>query len=421
VITTIRGIENRTAPLSEDEFRFLARSPQFRLLADAGYAAVTLGRKPARGLRGGAFVGQAVLENGVRLVIEPKIPGALDSLLEWTLPKDLRETTLLAPIETVDQSKLLVHFSRRFADRLGDYVQHGRIKEYKHRLLATSTPRGRLAVSETIRIRARGRVGQVVVARPELTGDLLAHRVLVRAIDIANRILGGDASSRSWMVRLRMYSELFNRTDAAQLDHLDAVQLVVLLDQVLRERGLPPSLREALGYGRALILGLGHWPDQTWAAGPAGAVFVNLATLWQDALIGAMRRVVARAIQVDPGGQLHRKFIDRAAGAIEANPDFVLHDAGQVYVVGDCKYKELESRGKPPRPEPGVDDVYQLYSHCAAFGTSSGLLLYPGERPARHVLGTAPGGYVVQWATLRPSKLLEDLAETVPELMQSAS
>jgi hypothetical protein len=153
----------------------------------------------------------------------------------------------------------------------------------------------------------------------------------------------------------------------------------------------------------ALHIGVRSGPSEEWIP---DSYFINLETLFESAVLQALREVGDRWNGVDAGAR-QGVYLLADSRLYEAEPDIVVGASGRVGLVGDCKYKDLQVR-----PEP--DDVYQLIAHCRAFGSSLGLIIYPGDGTMVERLGSTIGGVEVYCGTVS----LRDLAMSSRELVE---
>ncbi len=402
---TLVVTERSTAATTESVFRALETSEMFLALIDSGAVSLLRSKSVPYGVRAGAQVGQAVLENSFRLIIEEKIRGSLIALLNWALPQDLREADALAPVAA--NSPVLGVFASRFLDYLGEYLRHGRMKEYVRRPAESSYLRGRLDSARTARLLARGIRGRLAYRQSELVADIDANRLLslgLSATDALSSTL--PASGDRLQEMARVYSPLFEDVDVYQLARVDISRRTAVFRDVLEDPRIVGDLRSALAYARALVLYLGAWPAHVEEILPH-AYFINLESLFEDAARQVITELIGRGL-VSQGRDRNQPLFEERPEQYLADPDIVL-GFPTVTLVADCKYKEVQEG-------PEHADVYQLMAHCGAFGCRLGLLLYPGEEPVIRRLGTVASRTELWWAAVRPASLKQDLASVLHAL-----
>ena len=409
----ITAVENLTRPISEADYRFLDRSRRFGALQGEGIASLVRSRETPYGIKGGFFVGQAVLESGVRLVVAEKVDGALEDLLLWTLPDDLRSVEAVAPVEPGEGSRALDHYSRRLAHHTGEYLRTGRLKRYVDESLATLIPRGKLRVGATARLRARGRITKVAVTRRSLTADLLPNQLIGYARLSAETMLQ-EAGDLSVVKRLRLYAPAFEDVDWQSVEGWGWQRRREAFDRCLTDPAVTGELRFALEYARALVLHLGQWPrSDDWVNGPPSSLFINLSTLFQNAAFSALRNGVREGVFVAKGASAGVSLFEGRDDFI-ANPDFTIGEGARISLAGDLKYKTdgVSADGTVGASHP---DVFQLSAHCDALGALTGLLVYPGDKYRFSTIGVTRAGRRIFAATARPSALAEDMVAAVTD------
>jgi hypothetical protein len=157
-------------------------------------------------------------------------------------------------------------------------------------------------------------------------------------------------------------------------------------------------------------LHLGAWPTGPTEAELPTSYFLNLETLFEDAVRQVLSEVIS-PIPVTSGASLRKGLFSSMRDRYIADPDLVVGNAPPVTLIGDCKYKEL---GMGEYPEHA--DVYQLAAHSIATRSSLGLLLYPGDEYTLSSLGVTDAGIEIKWCTVRIRHLAEDLLRAAKSL-----
>lgn len=391
-------VESRVNPVSAAVFRRLEASAHFWELVNTGVVSLVRSRDTPYGVRASAQVGHAVLASNLHLVVKEKSPGSLHALLDWSLPEDIREAEAPSPIAS--DSPVLQAFANRFLDHLGNYLRHGRTKEYVLRNEASLFPHGRVDVRGTARLLSRGKRGVLSYWRTELTADTLPNRLLalgIIAVDVYGSVFPDGGKVRDVA---RVYAPLFEDVDRYDLLRAALHRKAEAFDRALTDQRAAADLRRALEYARALVLHLGAWPETPSEQLPR-AFFLNLELLFQDAVYEVVREHLS-GVPVAKGRTLKQPIFSDLPQRYVADPDLVVGVPPEVGLVADCKYKEFRSW-------PDHSDVYQVLAHCAALGCNEGLLIYPGETCDMGRLGRSNSGVALGWATVRPRNLREDL------------
>jgi len=388
--------ERSSKEIDADVYRTLENSPDFLHLVESGVFSLVQTKRRKYAISAGPYVGEALLESGLRVRVTEKAVGSLASLVRWALPTDLRLTEAPAPI--APEGTALNVFVERFLDHIGGYLREGRLKQYRDEHLISSSPRGRIDLRGTIRSQARGRTDQIAYARPVLSADILVNRLLGRALTAADSYASThqEVDART---RARTFAALFDDVGIYSFERMPPEQIHQAFAKAFGDPRVAGDLRGALAYGQALIL---HWG--AWTEAPSGTVpksfFLKLETLFENAVRGVLRKVL-----IDPvadGADLTSPIFPTRVEDYDADPDLVVGHGQSPPVVGDCKYKQVLA-------VPGHADVYQLLVHAATLGASSAFLIYPGDRFHVSTLGRSVLGIDVNWVEVRLPHLEADI------------
>jgi McrBC 5-methylcytosine restriction system component len=198
-----------------------------------------------------------------------------------------------------------------------------------------------------------------------------------------------------------MYAPLFQDVRQREVAAWDWKAKARAFHEVLGKIRMTDELQKALSYARALLLHLGAWSDDERGYAIPDSFFLNLETLFQDAVTQVLHEIVA-PIQTSEGHTLRYPLFPELRDRYIADPDFVIGGESNPFLVGDCKYKDLSGF-------PAHSDVYQVLSHCLALKNSTALLVYPGEQFSFSRLGETTSGITVHWCTVRIAELKTDL------------
>jgi 5-methylcytosine-specific restriction endonuclease McrBC regulatory subunit McrC len=373
--------ERRSVSIAANDYRYLESHEDFWRLVAAGVVALERTGTRNFAIRGGAFVGQALI--GRRLLrIEEKVSGALAALLEAAAATDAR----LAEVPTVAErrARIVEHLARRYLDELGTYLRGGRLKRYVRGAFVGPLPRGKVEVAKTMRLRATGRGDLLAYEADTLSADLVENRLLGLGLGALDRTVASWTSAGELLSQVRTVAVLFEDVRWPEMATWSFEQLEAAFALTLQ--GAPLALRRLLELARmfALHFGVGFRPD---VEAPV-AWFVNLETLFEDAvrqsIATAARRLDPR-LKVYDGKKVERYLFVEPRRVYRAEPDVVVERAGDVLGVLDMKYKDLEGN-------PDGSDVYQILAHAQAWNTISATLVYPGDTYSSRVVGGAPDG-----------------------------
>jgi hypothetical protein len=407
-IEQIVGMEQRTTPIDEETYDFLSASESFRALVDNNIVSLVISKELPFGLRGGFFVGQAMLENGVRVVMKEKVDGALSALLHWAVPESVRDISLPAPVTPRSESPVFATYARRLLSYSSDYLRHGRLKDYRRESRTGASPRGRINVRETALLRARGKFDRIAFGHRVLSADLLPNQLLAFAFRALDSHFSLETGAEDIVDGARYYAPLFEDVDSLLWERQDWEAKSSAFDDVFADGRVGGDLRKALSYARAFVLNLGPWPDADFMIGAPRAYFLNLHSLFQDAVMQVLRESAKEGSTIHKGAALRKPLFAAQPDMYIADPDFAIGLPLEITLVGDCKYKDLDTGVNEPRP--GHGDLYQLESHCSTLRSRRGILLYPGDHPTIETLGVTAEGISLHWARVRPPNLKEDVS-----------
>ena len=376
----------------------LSEDPTFWSLKDQNVLDVTHYRSGRWALKGGRYVGRAVI-GGLALEVTEKVPGVLRTLVDLGGLGTPRLVPAESPVTaTPESTSVLVDI---FLAATSDYLGGGQERKYQRFLERGAFLNGRLDVRQTSLLRARGMKHQAAFRRERLTADLPLNRSIYAALREVAALGDLAQASPSQVGRARVLSLAFSEcflstagiprsvlttTAAAQADRTD-------LDRNVRSAAaLAAAVLDTAGFGGTEI---GH-------RNVGRAWFVNVEKLFES----AVRQVVDSVLgggRAEPARQRPPLF-DASRGRYRANPDIVISDGGDVVAVADAKYKDFSSW-------PTTADVHEIVAHAAAFGTTKAVLFYPAAPAAEvRVFGRAATGCQLWAAGLSLDGFEEDVA-----------
>lgn len=399
--------EQRTTSISFEEYRTLVFSDSMAALVDTGVVSFVRSKSVSYGIRAGAFVGHALINDTRRLVIQEKASGAIEELLHWAVPASLREARVPAAIADGTAGLLFETFARRYLSHLEAYLRYGRLKEYQRRTVDRGPIRGQIDVGRTARLRSRGRAGAIAFIESYLTADILPNRLLGLALLTIESHFRFVENCHDIVQAARLMAPLFDDVDYLGLSQCAWETRSAAFSSVLADGGVDGDLAHALAYARALVLHLGPWRTEQWEQGVPTSFFLNLQTLFEDAVRQVLGELVAES--VTRGSEVGVTLFEEIPDAYEVAPDIVVGSKDSPALVFDCKYKMLDGL-------PAHGDVYQLAAHSAALGCGTAVLIYPGYEYDYLPLGTTRSGVEVCRAFVRVSRLTEDLGSLAREV-----
>jgi 5-methylcytosine-specific restriction endonuclease McrBC regulatory subunit McrC len=385
--------ERSSLQLEPTQYRLLEECADTWKLRSAGVIELQRTGRHAQAIRAGNFVGHAILGEQV-LVIDEKIRGALAGLLSASSNVDGKLIDVPAGVDS--HSDLIHFFVARFVELLSAYVSAGRERRYVRRIEHTSIPRGKILLSESIRLAAVGRADRVVVARSDLSANTDVNRLLALGLRAADRILSGHGSSSS-LSRVRAMAMLFEDADIQRLQRYSFALLDQEFSRVLAAESGGPR-KAALQLSRILAL---HFGLSVRAEDTAPFTWlVNLESLFEQATRAALAASAPEYdLLVSDWRSTHEYLLNEER--YRAEPDIVFRSQNRACAIADTKYKSLDG-------SPQHDDIYQLLAHADAYDVPLAMLIYPGEKFSEQALGESPSGKLITVVEIRPTHLTGD-------------
>ncbi len=405
----IRARERSTLPLSPEEYRFVENSPDFWRLVHEGVVSLERTARNVFGIRAGAFVGRAYV-SGRPLIIEEKIEGALGELLGLVGEIDTRVADVRGVVGS--SHRVLVQVAERFLNELGTYLTLGRRKSYVRRGFVGGLPRGKVDITSSMRLAAKGRGDQLAYSADELSADRLENQLIGLALHSVDNGLAAMGARPDLLARARTLAVLFDDVSWPRLVRWPLDRLSLLFDLALAERALAEH-RTLLDLARIFALHFGPTTAIPLTDVPI-SWFVNLETLFEEAVREAIRQAgstVTPWLNFDSWRSLPRNMI-RTMDEYRAKPDVIGRTAGSVPIILDAKYKELKDR-------PDASDLHQLVAHAMSYEAQIGVLVFPHPEYGFHYLGETAPGHDLCFASLSLSRLREDAARLLKDLLST--
>jgi hypothetical protein len=177
--------ERGEALVSPEQWEALEADAEFWKLVEGNIVSVGHRSPDAVVLRGSCYVGRAQTAAGPLEVTE-KIDGALASLLSFATHDAFRIDPLAAP--ATDLGELAVLLVRQFHRAVYAYVSGGRERRFVQAPYAGSLVGGRIDITRTLQLRARGLGHLIAFDRNELTRRTDKNRVVLAALREVERL-----------------------------------------------------------------------------------------------------------------------------------------------------------------------------------------------------------------------------------------
>lgn len=377
-MTNVQVPERGPQDVSRDAWNSLRVSPDFWSLVEAKVLSVSVLSNGGARLHGSAFVGSAICDD-VRIDCVEKVPGALAALLSHGTP-GIRVEPVQGP--TTDTGSLIRLLVDSFLDHVQGYVSDGRDWFYSTRVEVSPLVGGRLRVTDTVTLRARGLRHRVAFDRPIVERVTPTNRLILAALREVETLASLSLVGAEQLAGARAMAAWF--ADCLGADVLfGSSQGFIASVPVLMSKARTTRVGEMISIAGALLAhaGMDRGASQTGSAPLAW--FVNLETLFESTVRNLLAATVSPGLTVLKGGRGTKVFPD--TGRLNADPDLIVSGPSSVEAIGDVKYKVWSSAAD-------AGDLYQLLVHSAAFGANSAFLVYPSDSFAERALGPAVTG-----------------------------
>ncbi len=384
---TIRVPERGNADVSSAAWKEISRSRVFWNLVERGVVSVEHLRGGGVRFCGGCYVGRSRVSDEVVLELHEKVRGSLASLLRFALGTDFRVERIPGP--TSDLGALIALLVANYAESVRRYAARGRQFEYKKESKKGSLVGGRLDLTRTIRLWARGLRHLAAFDKNVVSFDLPINRTVLAALREVERIGRLVPLPASVVAQVRTMAMLFD--DCRSVEVLFGTRLDAARRADALAASAPDGVMADMLALAAIILSHESFEHDSTRAGVAPrSWFLNLETLFERAVRATMRTALGSRGVVFSGRSVPLPIFPRKTDVFRANPDLVVRrgDATEV-VIGDVKYKQWGAF-------PGASDVYQLLVHAAAFGAAKAFLVFPHDEFDARSLGDAVTGASVK-------------------------
>lgn len=382
-----------------DVWAELQVSQDFRRLHEQGVVEVAYRPLGRVRLKGTCYVGHAIC-GSVLLEFREKIDGALTSLLTHASHSAFRLARARgAKSELGDLISLLV---AQFLEAVTAYTSSGRAFRYTTRQAVGSLVGGKLNITKSIQLRARGLGHLLAFEKNTVSYNTAVNRIVSTALAEVERLARMVSLPESVVAKSRGLSMLYadcrdhetlyrersffaaQAADLAETEHDDSVRdMMSLASVMLAHENFDTASGQAAGLPR------------TW--------FLNLENLFEAAVRNILAGLCDSSVRVCRGGDAPQPIFSLEKQEYRANPDIVIACPPGGPHVGDVKYKEFDGSA-------AASDVYQLLAHAEAFGALSAFLIFPGDTYSVRELGTSRQGIDTAFFSVRVQHLQEDLA-----------
>jgi 5-methylcytosine-specific restriction endonuclease McrBC regulatory subunit McrC len=383
----IRVPERGNTDVSSTAWKELSRSPRFWSLVERRIVSVE--QLPAGCVRlcGGCYVGRSSVSDEVVLELHEKVPGSLASLLRFASGADFRVEHIPGP--SSDLGSLIALLVAHFVEAVRQYAARGRQFRYEQEPMKGSLVGGRLDVTRTIGLWARGLRHLAAFEKNVVSFDLPINRTVLAALREVERIGRLISLPRDVVARVRAMAMLFDDCRNAEVLFGTRAEAARRAD-ALASAASDKVTADMLALAAILLSHESFEHDSTHVGTAPRSWFLNLETLFERAVRETMKAAFGSEGTVSSGRAAPLPIFPPRSDLFSANPDLVLrrHGVSRAF-VGDVKYKQWGG-------VPSASDVYQLLVHAAAFESKIAFLVFPFDGFDARVLGNAVTGACVK-------------------------
>jgi 5-methylcytosine-specific restriction enzyme subunit McrC len=268
-----------------------------------------------------------------------------------------------------------------FAFQLERALRHGLCSGYRREEGALFTVRGQIRVADQIRNHF-GVIPPVECAYDEFTDDIPMNQLLKAAIVRLGMLRIKSPPSRA---RLRSLAAAFSNVTYVSFDpeHLPEVRY----DRANSHFRGPVEFARLILRSRSVDAEAGR---------VSGASFlINLATVFEDFVVTALRETLALSPQSFPQHAAGRPLFLDADERLRLEPDVSWWSDDRCVFVGDVKYKRTPDIAGVKHP-----DLYQLLAYTTATQLPHGLLIYAAGEETSREISIPAAGKKIEVATL---------------------
>jgi hypothetical protein len=318
-------------------------------------------------LRGTCYVGRAFI-NGLVVEISEKFAGAFETLVSLGPLKAPKVMQTPSPVaKSSGSTAILVSL---FVRSVRAYLSGFKKVAYVRVPDAGTVAGGRLDVTRTLRLRAKGKAHQIAFDRSVLSADLPFNRCIFAALREIEHLAKLENISALDVAGARA----LGATLAECLPAVLSARPGELADIAAREaaaRHARPESRDVISLAGAILDAAGFGGRELFNRQVERSWFVNLETFFEEAIRNVVAGLLGAGFSVS-SAQERPPVFSQLPQRYRANPDLVIrNDAGTV-AIGDAKYKELDGWPTPA-------DVHELLVHASAYRAPKALLFFPSD------------------------------------------
>ncbi len=382
----------------------LQDSQDFRRLHAEGVVEIVYRPLGKVRLKGTCYVGHAIC-NDVLLDFCEKVDGALSSLLAFASHNAFRLAR--AQAATAELGNLVTLLVSQFLDAVTTYTSSGRKFQYTTRKSIGSLAGGKLDITKSIQLRARGLGHLLAFEKNIATFSTPVNRIVLTALSEVERLARLVRLPEQIVAKSRSLSMLF--ADCRDHEVLYRERSYFATEALrISEAEHEELIRDMMSLASVMLSHESFDLSTGQRAGLPRTWFLNLESLFETAVRNVLSEILTQA-SVFRGGESPRAIFNRECREYRANPDIVVSPNTGEPAVGDVKYKIFDGSAS-------AGDVYQLLAHAEAFGASKAFLIFPGDAYFVRSLGASRGGIETTFFSVQLQYLREDLSKVAAHL-----
>jgi 5-methylcytosine-specific restriction enzyme subunit McrC len=335
----------------------------------------------------GAYIGLIPLTPNISIDVRPKLPVSnlarvLDAARRSLRTIDGADRLYLS--SELKSSSVLEFLAANLLDAMRPISAHGLHKEYVVHTETTSTPRGRIELSGTIRTWSRGQFHKLQAQRFEQSSDIPVNRLIKGAVYfVLQRLRSNSPESRT----------LIRQANAAYFEMPAVIGALHPTDYEISKKILSANSLPAMRhyYYRALEIALLILSNRGIVLQEEGSdialetFIINFDDLFEEYLRCVLQRQTDEDVTVKDGNRDGRKPLFDDRNEPMAQPDIILVSIStRRTAILEVKYKERPLR----------EDMNQAITYALCYGTDRAVLVHqskPGGAKGVIPLGTIRG------------------------------
>ena len=363
-------------------WKHISAEPYFWHLVKNKVLSVSQSSQNRLRLEGNCYVGKALFSD-ISVELTEKVEGALTVLLGSAKKEAFR--ILRVSSAGSEAGPLIGILVAQFLEGLRQYVSRGREFRYAKRHEIGSLVSGRIDMTQSLQLRARGLMHLVAFDRNVLLRNTLKNRVLLAALREVETLSNVLALEQVLVRNARALALLFDDCRDVEVLFGERRQFMEYAEVLLEEPGGQID-GDLLMLAAVILSHTSFEPSSVTSKSIPRAWFLNLETLFEERVRDTLREILRSEVKVVRGSSARPKhFVYRDKSLFEAEPDLVFQKDSITLAIGDVKYKNWSAAAVQ-------DDIYQLLAHTDAFEAKKAFLVYPHDYFQLVDLGNSASG-----------------------------